>query len=203
MHRCMSKSRCGSRSVLFSTIRLRGGEHVGVLPERLVLALGHREDGHLGVFAQIPQRRADEVADVLDEQQRIGGAYWWCPWSCVVLVVMMVVMAMVCVGRCNRGKTARPPWGVEVAALAGVDLDRAGAGGADAVGVGWSAGRPRSPPAAAARGVRFQVAMVAHSSVVLPSRGWTRGCAPVTPCAKRARLAAAMRLFSPARRPPA
>ena len=46
-----------------------GGEHVRVL-QRLVVALGHRDDDDLACLAEVEQRRADEVADVLDEQQR-------------------------------------------------------------------------------------------------------------------------------------
>ena len=49
----------------------RGAEHVRVL-ERLVLALGDRGDHHLGALAEVEQRRADQVADVLDEQHRAG-----------------------------------------------------------------------------------------------------------------------------------
>jgi hypothetical protein len=52
-------------------ISARGGEHVRVL-ERLVLAFGHRQDRDLRVLAEIPQRRAHQIADVLDEQHAVG-----------------------------------------------------------------------------------------------------------------------------------
>ena len=92
----------------------RGGEHVGIL-QRLVVALGDRQDRDLGALTQIPHRRADEVADVLDEQQcrRIGG------------------------GRVQRQpiERRRDHRRIEMAALAGVDLHGRRTGGADAIGV--------------------------------------------------------------------
>ena len=47
---------------------IRPIEDGGVL-ERLVLSLGHREQDAAQVLAQVVARRADEVADVLDEQE--------------------------------------------------------------------------------------------------------------------------------------
>src|ERR1035437_5917750 len=44
-----------------------GVEKRGVL-QRLVLALGHAEQGHAYLLAQVVARRADEIADILDEQ---------------------------------------------------------------------------------------------------------------------------------------
>ena len=49
----------------------RSGKHVGIF-QRLVLALGHRKDGHLGILAQIKARRADQISDVFDEQIGCG-----------------------------------------------------------------------------------------------------------------------------------
>jgi len=115
--------------------QLRGREHVGVL-QRLVLALGHRQDRNLGGFAQVPHGGADQVADVLDEQQAAA-------FAMVVVIVRMtepvpvpvpmivIVVAVAVQLRKRLGHHGR----VEVATLAGVDLDRGGAGGADAVGV--------------------------------------------------------------------
>ena len=40
----------------------------------LSVALGHRDDHHLRALAEVEQRRADQVADVLDEHQRAGAA---------------------------------------------------------------------------------------------------------------------------------
>ncbi len=85
------------------------GEHVGIL-ERLVLALGDRQDGDLVVFAEVEGGRADEVADVLDQEQRF----------------VLGLQAL-------HGVADHVA--VEVAALAGVDLQRRHAGGADALGV--------------------------------------------------------------------
>ena len=65
----------------------------------------------LRVLADVEERRADQVADVLDEQQRARRA-----------------------GRASRSARLHHR-GVEVAAGAGVDLDGAGAGARDPVGV--------------------------------------------------------------------
>ena len=46
-----------------------GAEHVRVL-ERLVVTLRHRCDQHLGSLTEIEERGADQVADVLDEDDR-------------------------------------------------------------------------------------------------------------------------------------
>jgi hypothetical protein len=54
---------------LVSTTISARAEHVRVL-ERLVLALGHGQDHGLRALAQVEQRGADQVADVLDQQQR-------------------------------------------------------------------------------------------------------------------------------------
>jgi hypothetical protein len=84
-------------------------EHVRVF-DRLVLSLGHRQDQHLGAFAQIEQRRADQIADVFDHQHGLG----------------------------RRVELRQPPRqhvGFEVATGARIDLDRGGAGGANTLGI--------------------------------------------------------------------
>ena len=123
-----------------------GGEHVGVL-ERLVLALGDGQDRHLGALTQIPQRRADQVADIFDEQQAGSGVFvavgvcMAVPDAVRVLVAMIVAvfmnmgMALLMAVLVQLRKSRRHHGRVEVAALAGVDLDRGRAGGADALGV--------------------------------------------------------------------
>jgi hypothetical protein len=88
----------------------RGGmKHVRVL-ERLVFSLGHRKDHHLVRLAKIEGRRTDEIADVLDQQQRIVGR------------------RQLVEGVANHVR-------VEMTALAGIDLHRRRAGGADPFGV--------------------------------------------------------------------
>ena len=86
-----------------------GAEHVRVL-ERLVVALRHRGDQHLGSLTEIEERGADQVADVLDEDDRARL-------------------------RLELGQRARHHLRVEVATGAGVDLHGARAGRADPVGV--------------------------------------------------------------------
>ena len=74
----------------------------------------------LALLAEVEQRRADQVADVLDEEPAIPAS--------------------------GRSACERPlqHGGVEMAAGAGVDLDRTGAGAADPLGVERrSPGRPR------------------------------------------------------------
>ena len=99
----------GQQVDLVQQQQVGGGEHVGIL-ERLVLALGHREDHHLARLAEVEGGRADEVADVLDQQQRAV-----------------------------RQRQARQRLGdhlrVEMAALAGIDLQRGDARGANPLGV--------------------------------------------------------------------
>ena len=63
----------GQQVALVEQHQVGGAEHVGIL-ERLVLALGDREDHHLVRLAEIEGGRADEVADVLDQQQRVARA---------------------------------------------------------------------------------------------------------------------------------
>ena len=127
-------------------------KHVGIL-ERLVLAFRHGKDGHLGLLAEVPEGRAHEVADVLDEQQGAGGMGLVMPVLMPVLmaVVMAIVVvrvvvpirvdvaSMVVVVPEQRAMQVGPGVGdhrrVEVAALARVDLDGRCACGADAVGV--------------------------------------------------------------------
>ncbi len=89
--------------------QIGGTEHVRIL-ERLVLALGGREHHHAAPLPQVEQRRAHEVAHVLDHHHRPGG------------------------GR-QLGEAARHHLGVEVAAGARVDLHRRRPGGADALAV--------------------------------------------------------------------
>ena len=74
-----------------------GDEHVGIF-ERLVLAFGHRQHHHLVRLAEVESRRADQIADILDEQQRA--------WH-----------------ELQRLEGVADHMGVEVAALAGIDLD--------------------------------------------------------------------------------
>ena len=87
-----------------------GREHLRVL-QRLVVALGHGDHDHAAVLAHVEQRRADQVADVLDEQQRP-------------------------LARVQRAERPLDHRGVEVAAGTGVDLDGVGAGAGDALGIG-------------------------------------------------------------------
>ncbi|MCY1359330.1 hypothetical protein D9M69_458940 [compost metagenome] len=105
---------------------LRSREHVGVL-ERLVFALGDREDGDLGRFAQVPHRGADQVAHVLDEEQAVRVV--------MVVIVLMVMPVIVVVMAVQLRKGFAHHRRIQVAALAGVDLDRGCTGGADAVSV--------------------------------------------------------------------
>jgi hypothetical protein len=78
---------------------------------------------------------------------------------------------------------------IQMAALAGVDLDRGGAGGADAVGVG--AGLLVALDHATGNSAPIACS-VAHSSVVLPDPGEDTRLSARMPCAvKRSRLAAA------------
>lgn len=81
----------------------------GVL-ERFVRAFGDREDDHLGLFAKIEQRRADQVADVFHHDQRVGR------WV-------------------ELRECARQHLGFQMAARAGINLYRPASGGADALGV--------------------------------------------------------------------
>ena len=66
--RSTSKSRCGQQVDLVDEHELAGAEHQRVL-QRLVLALGDRADHHARVLADAELGRADEVADVLDDEQ--------------------------------------------------------------------------------------------------------------------------------------
>ena len=66
LQRSTSKRTCGSRSILLISISRQRTEHVRIF-DRLVVALGHRQHHHLGPFAEIEQRRTDQVADVLDQ----------------------------------------------------------------------------------------------------------------------------------------
>jgi len=61
----------GQQVDLIDDHQRRSGEHVRIL-ERLVVTLGHRENHDLGGLAQVPQRGADQVADIFDEQQCSG-----------------------------------------------------------------------------------------------------------------------------------
>ena len=49
---------------------IRGSEHHRVLG-RLVVALGHRQQCHVGVVPEVETGRADQVADILDEQHAV------------------------------------------------------------------------------------------------------------------------------------
>src|SRR5579883_1772898 len=77
----------------------RGGAEDMRIFQGLVLALGYREQDHLGLFAEIEQRRTDEIADVLDHEDgvRLG------------------------LEHTNR---ALEHLGLEVASAAGIDLHR-------------------------------------------------------------------------------
>src|SRR5262245_24072221 len=87
----------------------RGGKRVRIF-ERLVVAFGHREDRDLLRLAEIEPRRADKIADILNEEDRV--------WL-------------------GRQIVERVPYhmSVEMAAAAGVDLNRGDAGRADALSV--------------------------------------------------------------------
>lgn len=81
--------------------------HVGVF-ERLVVAFGDREHRHFMRFAEIKFGRADEVADVFDKDDRVF---------------------------CGRERVKRTFYHgrIQMAALAGIDLERPGAGRTNAV----------------------------------------------------------------------
>ncbi len=85
------------------------GEHIGIF-QRFVLAFGHRQDNHLGRFAEVEIGRTNQIADVFDEQNATFRQE---------RLIQRVADAV----------------GVEVATFAGVDLHRRNAGGADAFGV--------------------------------------------------------------------
>ena len=108
-HSGTSKSTYGSRSILFTTTRSAARNMYGYF-SGLSVALGDRDDHHLGALAEVEQRRADQVADVLDEHQRA-------------------------VRRVELGQRRAHHLGVEVTAGAGVDLDHRAAGAADPLGV--------------------------------------------------------------------
>ena len=121
---------------------IRRVEHVRIL-ERLVVAFRHRQDHDLVRLAQIERRRADEIADVLDQQQAV-------------------------VGELELRKRVRDHLRVQMTALSGVDLHRSRAGRAHAIGVArvcWS-------PSMTATGVRpCHAPIVFTSSVVFPIPG--------------------------------
>ena len=71
-NRSTSKATWGSRSILLSSTSSAARNMCGYLT-RLVVAFGDRRDHHPGVLAEVEQGRADEVADVLDDQHRAGG----------------------------------------------------------------------------------------------------------------------------------
>ena len=54
-----------------------GTKHVRVF-DRFVLAFGHRQNGYLVRLSQIKGRRADQIADVFDQQQGILGQIQLC-----------------------------------------------------------------------------------------------------------------------------
>lgn len=89
--------------------QVRCGEHVGIF-ERLVLALRDRQHDHLVCLAQVEGGGTDEVADTLDEEK---------PARSQRQMIERVTHHM----------------RVEMAAFAGIDLDRRRAGGADALGI--------------------------------------------------------------------
>jgi hypothetical protein len=66
--------------------------------QRLVVTLGDREDGHLGLFAKVEHRRTHEIADILYNDNRA------CP-------------------RLQQREPACHHVGFEVAAGAGIDLN--------------------------------------------------------------------------------
>ena len=87
----------------------RGGKSVRIF-QRLVVSLGHREDRHFQRLAEIEAGRTNEVADILDEQDRVA---------------------------LERQALERVPdhMRVEVTAAAGIDLKRGHARGADTRGI--------------------------------------------------------------------
>ena len=66
--RSMSKGMCGRRSVLVSSSSAGLDDDVGVFGG-LVVAAADAEDADLGILAEVEADGADEVADVLDEEQ--------------------------------------------------------------------------------------------------------------------------------------
>ena len=83
--------------------------------ERLVLALGGRHQHEAQALAQVVGGGADQVADVLDPQQ--------------------IQLRQRCLLRLEPIEGAAHLGGLQVAALAGVDLECRQAGGAEAAGV--------------------------------------------------------------------
>ena len=86
-----------------------GAKHVRIF-QRFVFAFGDGQDDYFGALAQIEERRANQVADVFDKQQRV-----------------------------RRGsktlKSAPQHIGFQMTASAGIDLHRLAAGGANAFGI--------------------------------------------------------------------
>ena len=99
----------GQQVVLAHQDQVGLAEHMRVL-HRLVVALGDRGQHHPGLLAQVEQGRADQVADVLDHDQRPAG-------------------------RVEQAQPLGHHLGVEVTACPGVDLHHLAARGADAPGV--------------------------------------------------------------------
>lgn len=52
--------------------QVRTSDHVGVF-QRLILALGHGDEHHAMLFAEVEHGRADEIADIFDEEHRAEG----------------------------------------------------------------------------------------------------------------------------------
>ncbi len=115
-------------------------KHVGVF-QRFVVALGHRQNDHLGRLAQVPKGGAHKVAHVFNEQQagRLRGFCAVLGVAGAVLVVVLVLVLVVVAGAVIVAVQLRKSSGdhgrVQVATFAGVDLNHRGTGGADALGV--------------------------------------------------------------------
>ena len=113
-----SKSTCGKRSILLRIMRSAARNMCGYFSGLSSPSVTERITD-LGALAEIEQRRADEIADVLDHDDGAGGGPQFL-------------------------QPARDHVGFEMASRPGVDLHRRGARGADALAVDRrSPGRPR------------------------------------------------------------
>ena len=168
----MSTSTCGSRSTLL-TIASSQARNISGYFSGLVLALGDRADHRAHVLADAELGRADEVADVLDDQQ-------------VDLIQRQRAE--------RRAHHVRVEVTLAAEALAGVELDDRHVQRGQALGVERAldvalehAPRARSPVSASTR----------SSSAVLPAPGALIRLTTVTPArSKSARLARAIVLLA-------
>ena len=145
--------RCGSRSILVSTTRSAVPEHDRVL-ERLVFALGDREHDDVRGLAEVVDRRAHEVADVLDEEELEADHGKRCSAGAP---------------SARRGDRRCP-----------VVIESAGIPAASSRDASRSVAR--SPASAPTAGAPPSTAAVASSSAVLPAPGDPMTFTAVTPC---------------------